>query len=86
MEFQWYSDLKKISGAVHLAAGETVPRFAPALLFVPSTMRITTPGEKISSWMWLGHCGCSDAVPTCRRRGRAAIAEVYAGRSDCTTP
>jgi hypothetical protein len=29
MKFQWYSDLKKISCAVHLAAGDPVPRFAP---------------------------------------------------------
>jgi hypothetical protein len=29
MKFQWYSDVKKISGAVHLAAGDPVPRFTP---------------------------------------------------------
>jgi hypothetical protein len=31
MELQWYSDLKKISGAVHLAAGDPAPGFASAL-------------------------------------------------------
>jgi hypothetical protein len=85
MEFQWYSDLK-ISSAVHLATGDPAPGFALALWFVPSNVQITTLGEKILSWMWSGHCGCSDAVPTCRRRGRAVIAKVYAGRSDCATP
>jgi hypothetical protein len=27
MEFQWYNDLKKILGAVHLAAGDPTPGF-----------------------------------------------------------
>jgi hypothetical protein len=31
MEFQWYSDLKKISGTVHLAAGDPMPGFVLAL-------------------------------------------------------
>jgi hypothetical protein len=46
MEFQWYSDLKKISGAVHLAAGDPAPGFAPALRFVPNGTRITSRGER----------------------------------------
>jgi hypothetical protein len=86
MEFQWYSDLKKILGAMHLAAGDPTPGFASVLWFAPSNVRITTPAEKISSWMWSGHYSCSDAVPTCWRCGRATIAEVYAGRSDCAMP
>jgi hypothetical protein len=31
MEFQWYNDLKKISGEVHLAASDLAPEFASAL-------------------------------------------------------
>jgi hypothetical protein len=32
---------------------------------MPSNARITTLGEKISLWMWSGHCGRPIAVPTC---------------------
>jgi hypothetical protein len=46
MKFQWYSDLKKISGAVHLAAGDPTPGFTPTLQFVPSGTQITSRGER----------------------------------------
>jgi hypothetical protein len=45
MKFQRHSDLK-ISGAVHLAAGDPTPGFAPAMRFVPSVARITSRGER----------------------------------------
>jgi hypothetical protein len=45
MEFQWYGDLK-ISGAVHLAAGDPAPGFALALRFMTSGARITSRGER----------------------------------------
>jgi hypothetical protein len=38
--------LKKISGAVHLAAGDPAPGFASALRFVPCGARITSRGER----------------------------------------
>jgi hypothetical protein len=56
--------------------------FASALQFAHSNARITTLGEKILLWMRSEHCGRSVASSTCRRRGRAAVVEVYVVRHD----
>lgn len=57
IEFRWYIhwtrlQIQRISPPVTHTLG-----FAPALRFMPSNARITTPGEKISPWMNSEHCG-----------------------------
>jgi hypothetical protein len=45
-----------------------------------------TPGEKIFAEDELGALFHYVASSTCRRRGRAAVVEVYVVRRDHTTP
>jgi hypothetical protein len=87
MELPWYSNLNQITDSVNLSLPViSAPRFTPTAAIRAYVKWITMAGEKIFREDELGALYCSVTVPTCRRRGRAAITEVDAVLRECATP
>jgi hypothetical protein len=73
---------------IHRTSSPVIPalRFTSAPRFVPSVVWITIGSRKIFTVDEFGALFYLDVIPTCRRRGRAAVAEVYTVNRDCATP